>query len=184
MNQLTRLLGIILLFSLNLDALHAQEKDLDVEVKEKMDHVFEYIDKSKIETGLLSDYGCWLMNPYAYNGALANENCVSMETWKLIYLGIYTSRINGKVVLKDPWQLFASLDTDSPAMLFMQYDRLDENALNDGRLVQVNEQFRETGSSGPSIYLKRDLFAVALPKPEYNPTVSFTFRKENYISNL
>ena len=88
MKHLTRLLGIILLISLHLDVLYAQEMDLDVEVKQKMDQVFEHIDKSVIESGLLSDYGCWLINPYVYNGVLSNDNYVSMESWKLAYLGI------------------------------------------------------------------------------------------------
>lgn len=176
MKQLTRLLGIILLFSLNLDALHAQEKDLDVEVKEKMDHVFEYIDKSKIETGLLSDYGCWLIDPYTYNGTLTADNYVSMESWKMAYLGIYTSRINGNAVLKEPGQLFDGLDAKSPALLRMKYNRVDENALADGRLITVNEQLHETGKIGYALYPKRDLFAVGFPRTEYNPAVSFTFR--------
>ena len=96
MKQLTRLIGIILLLSLNLNLLQSQEvqdeeMDLDIIVKEKMDMIFEHIDKSKIETGLLSDYGCLLVNPYSYNGILSDTNYVSMEIWKILYFFIFST---------------------------------------------------------------------------------------------
>ena len=80
--------------------LHGQ--DLDQIVKKKMDVVFGQLDKSKIETGLLADYGCLLVKPYAYDGTLADTNFVSSKIWKGLYLSMYTTRINEKATLKEP----------------------------------------------------------------------------------
>lgn len=188
MKQLTRLIGIILLLSLNLNLLQSQEvqdeeMDLDIIVKEKMDMIFEHIDKSKIETGLLSDYGCLLVNPYSYNGILSDTNYVSMEIWKILYLCMYTTKINEKAALIEPQQVLDKLNQNSPALLFLQYNQLNEKALDNGQLILENGQLRETEHSS-SLYLKKDLFAVGLPNVQYNSQVSFTFQKKNYISNL
>ena len=83
MKHVTKFSAIIALFFLCFSSLQGQ--DLDVIVKKKMDVVFGQLDKSKIETGLLSDYGCLLVSPYAYNGTLTDTNYVSPEIWKGLY---------------------------------------------------------------------------------------------------
>ncbi len=182
MKHITKLLGIIFLLCLNVNLLVAQEEDLDVMVKAKMDSIFEHIDKSQFETGLLSDYGCLLIDPSIYDGTLNEMNYVAMPDWKFLYLGMYTARVNGNTVLKDPDQVFSGLDQKSPAILCLQYNRIDETALEDGRLIIKDAQLWETGRYG-SPYVKKDLFAIGLPRTEYHREVSFTFSKDNYISN-
>lgn len=181
MKRFRQFAGIILFLSLSFNFLQAQ--DLGDITKAKMDFIFEHLDKNKVETGLLSDYGCLWTEPYAYEGILSDTNYVSMATWKGLYLSMYTTRINNKTTLREPQLVFNSLRDDSPALLHMQYNRLDEDAVNNGLLRFENNQLWETGRSGCP-YLKKDLFAVALPDIEYHSQVSFTFRKENYISNL
>ncbi len=180
MKHFRQFAGIILFLSLSFSYLHAQ--DLGDLTKARMDFIFEHLDKDKVETGLLSDYGCLWTEPYAYNGVLTDTNYVCMETWKSLYLSMYTTRINNKVTLKEPQLVFNSLRDDAPALLCMQYNRLDENAVNNGLLRFENEQLWETGRSG-SPYVKKDLFAVALPYAEYHSQISFIFHQENYISN-
>lgn len=181
MKQLTRLIRVFLSISLSFNLLQAQ--DIDVMTKEKMDIIFEHVDKNKIETGLLSDYGCLLIEPYAYNGILTDTNYVTMDIWKALYLSMYTTQINNKISLKEPQEVFDRLNTNSPALLFLQYNRLDEKAVENGLLTIQNGQIHETGSLG-SPYLKQYLFAIGLPNiDEYHSPVIFTFQKENYISN-
>ena len=108
-----------------------------------MDMIFEHIDKSKIETGLLSDYGCLLVNPYSYNGILSDTNYVSMEIWKILYLCMYTTKINEKAALIEPQQVLDKLNQNSPALLFLQYNQLNEKALDNGQLILENGQFEK-----------------------------------------
>ena len=60
----------------------------------RMNHIFQHVDKSKITTGLLSDYGLQLVEPKYFNGIPADSNYVSMDTWRLLYSGMFTSKIN------------------------------------------------------------------------------------------
>ena len=56
-----------------------------------INHIFEHVDKSRITTGLLSDYGVQMVNLSDFNGTPADSNYVDINTWKKLYVGIYTS---------------------------------------------------------------------------------------------
>ena len=52
----------------------------------RMNHIFQYVDKNKIASGLLSDYGLQLIEPEYFNGVPADSNYVDMDTWKILSL--------------------------------------------------------------------------------------------------
>ena len=66
----------------------------------RMDSIFQYVDKNRITTGLLSDYGLQMVEPVYYDGVPADSNYVDMDTWRMLYSGMFTSKINNNVSLK------------------------------------------------------------------------------------
>jgi hypothetical protein len=64
------------------------------EFSDRMNHIFQYVNKSRIATGLLSDYGLQMVEPKYFNGVPADSNYVDMDTWKMLYSGMFTSKIN------------------------------------------------------------------------------------------
>ena len=44
----------------------------------KMNHIFQQVNKSRITTGLLSDYGLMFADPEKFNGVPADSNYVNM----------------------------------------------------------------------------------------------------------
>ena len=60
----------------------------------RMNHIFQYVDKNKIASGLLSDYGLQLIEPEYFNGVPADSNYVDMDTWPMLYLGMISLKIN------------------------------------------------------------------------------------------
>ena len=136
-----------------------------------INYIFQYVDKSKITTGLLSDYGLQMVEPDVFNGVPADSNYVNMDTWKMLYSGIYTSKINNNVALTLPETVFTQIDnathaTAMPlAMMHYQYNQLNENAVDLNLLQVVNDQIIEVPNAA-SPYLTKQLFAVA-PKELY-----------------
>jgi len=63
----------------------------------RMNHIFQYVDKSKITTGLLSEYSVQMVDPKYFNGVPADSNYVDMDTWRMLYSGMFTSKINNNV---------------------------------------------------------------------------------------
>ena len=50
----------------------------------KMNRIFQHVDKNKIATGLLSDYGLQMVDPTCFNGIPADSNYVSIDTINFI----------------------------------------------------------------------------------------------------
>ena len=153
-----------------------------------MNTIFQQIDKSKITTGLLVDYGLQVVDPEAFNGVPTDSNYVDMSTWKMLYAGIYSSKINNNANLALPETVYASIDNTQSnpvplAMMHFQYNKLNDNAVSLGYLKVVNNQIVEVPGQ-PSLYLTKQLFAVA-PQSLYftTSTASFVFKQALWFSN-
>ena len=58
------------------------------EYNAEISKVFQHVDKSRVTTGLLYDYGLHLIDPVYYDGvALTDENYIDMEIWNALYGG-------------------------------------------------------------------------------------------------
>jgi len=65
-------------------------QDANQAYTEALNAIFLQVDKSKITTGLLADYGLQIVDPSYFNGIPADSNYVNMNTWKKLYAGIYS----------------------------------------------------------------------------------------------
>jgi len=98
---------------------------------DRMNYIFQYVNKSRITTGLLSDYGLYMVEPDVFNGIPADSNYVDMDTWKMLYSGIYTSKMNSNVSLELPETAFTQINnatytTAVPvAVMHYQYNQIE-----------------------------------------------------------
>jgi len=163
-------------------------QDANQAYTDTMNAIFQQIDKSKITTGLLVDYGLQIVAPEYFNGIPADSNYVDMDTWKMLYGGIYTSKINNNANLPLPETVFAAIDNTQSgavplAMMHFQYNKLNDDAVSLNLLKVVNNQLVEIpGAASP--YLTKQLFAVA-PQSLYftTSTASFVFKQSLWFSN-
>ena len=163
-------------------------QDADQAYSDAMNTIFQRINKSKITTGLLVDYGVQIVDPEVFNGTPADSNYVDMDTWKMLYGGIYSSKINTNANLTLPETVFTAIDNtpDNPvplAMMHYQYNKLNDNAVSLGLLRIENNQIVEVpGAASP--YQTKQLFAVA-PQSLYfaTSTASFVFKQALWFSN-
>jgi len=160
------------------------------EYTNKMDSIFQYVNKSRITTGLLSDYGLQMVEPDVFNGVPADSNYVDMDTWKMLYSGMYTSKINNNVSLTLPEMVFTQIDNATHAtampltMMHYQYNQLNENAVTLNLLQVVNDQIIEVPNAA-SPYLTKQLFAVAPKELSFDgPTARFVFKSTLFYKNV
>ena len=60
----------------------------ETEYTNRVNYIFQYMDKTKVTSGLLSDYGIWIVDPAAFNGVPADSNYVEIVAGKLLYLPV------------------------------------------------------------------------------------------------
>lgn len=161
------------------------------EYTNRMNHIFQHVDKSRITTGLLSDYGLQLVEPNAFNGVLGDSNYVNIDTWKMLYSGMFTSKINNNIVMTLPETVFNQIDnatnTDAVpvAMMHYQYNQLNENALNLNLLRIINADQLQDVPGAALPYVLKHLFAVAPKTLEFlSGTVSFVFNSNLWYQNV
>lgn len=157
---------------------------------ETINTIFENVDKSKITTGLLSDYGVQMVDIESFNGIPTDSNYVDIETWKKLYNGLYSSKINSNANLSSPDVVLAGVENEQPtdnavpvAMMQFQYNKLNDDAANLGLLQVVNNQIYEVaGASSP--YFTKQLFAVAPKSIVFSSlTASFVFNSSLWFTN-
>ncbi|MEI7677034.1 MAG: hypothetical protein WCJ03_09660 [Bacteroidales bacterium] len=96
MKQYIKITGLLLVYFIAGLGLKAQN------YADTINHIFEHVDKTRITTGLLSDYGIQMVEFSNFNGIPADSNYVDINTWKKLYVGIYTSKINSNIYLDSP----------------------------------------------------------------------------------
>ena len=142
-----------------------------------MENIFEYVDKSQIPTGLLSDYGLKFIYPDSYNGVVCDSNYVSRVVWEMLYAGLYDSRINGKCQMQTPDEVYKQAEGNL-SILYYKYNTFAEDALERGLVTFEDEKIRIVPGM-PSPYVEKECFAVV---PEEG-TLPYVFDKNNFFTN-
>lgn len=142
-----------------------------------MENIFEYVDKGKIPTGLLSDYGLKFIYPDSYNGVVCDSNYVSRVVWEMLYAGLYDSRINGKCQMQTPDEVYKQAEGNL-SILYYKYNTFAEDALERGLVTFEDEKIRIVPGM-PSPYVEKECFAVV---PEEG-TLPYVFDKNNFFTN-
>ena len=63
-------------------------------IRDKLDTIFQNIDKTQIPTGYLAEYGSEFTPLHWYNGVLTDSNIVfNLDVFKMIYADMETARI-------------------------------------------------------------------------------------------
>ena len=161
---------------------YSQEIDYD----EQITSIFQNINKNRVSTGLLYDYGLQIIDPIYYDGVLlADSNYVDIDIWKSLYWGIYSSKVNNTISLTSPDLLSSNIEAanaNSLAIMHIKYDKFKDNSITSGLLTVQNNQLYDVAGQNP--YEQKMLFAIA-PKNLYfeSKTVSFTFNSNLYINN-
>lgn len=136
--------------------------------KQRLDSLFQAVDRTPVSTGLLSDYGFSFLNPDNYTGAaLLDSNYVDINSWRLLYAALETSKFTGNATLPGLRSAVNPALAPSPdgvvkmAVLLARYERLRDDAVAQGLMSVSNGRFYDVPGRSQSPYQTRTLAAVA-----------------------
>ncbi len=155
----------------------------------RMNHVFQHVDRGKVVTGLLSDYGIPPIPLEYYDGVPADSNFVDMDSYMLLYAGLYSSKFNDNITLITPDELstriqnYASGSAIPVSIMHYAYNRIKETAVEEGLVSVVNDQIIEIPGKNP--YETADLFAAGPNDVVFEGAeVSFMFPSSLRLTNI
>jgi hypothetical protein len=152
----------------------------------QINSIFQNIDKSRVSTGLLYDYGVHLIDPIYYNGTLLSDsNYVDIDIWNSLYWTMYSTKVNNNISLQTPDQISSIIDTEgatSLAVMHLKYTKFMDNAITSGLLTVSNDKLYDVSGKNP--YEEKMIFAIA-PKNAYfaSNTATFKFNSNLNINN-
>lgn len=165
----------------------AQETDLsEEEFKQKIDSVFEHVDMTSVETGILIEHGFNLLDPNVFNGQKPDSVYSNKEIMKALYAGLYDSRVNDYFSLEDTDSTFSKIDNaKNISILFLAYNRFKDYMFKRGDIYWENGQLNKTDNSRWENLFDYDFcFAVALGEDEFvGKDVTIPINVDNLLNN-
>lgn len=165
----------------------AQETDLsEEEFKQKIDSVFEHVDITSVETGILIEHGFNLLDPNVFNGQKPDSVYSNKEIMKALYAGLYDSRVNDYFSLEDTDSTFSKIDNaKNISILFLAYNRFKDYMFKSGDIYWENGQLNKTDNSRWENLFDYDFcFAVALGEDEFvGKDVTIPINVDNLLNN-
>lgn len=74
------------------------QNHLDSSYSNSINTIFEHLDKSKVQSGILLDYGLEFTDVTAYNGTVSEDNYVDVHVLSDIYKTIFMAKVVGDTV--------------------------------------------------------------------------------------
>jgi hypothetical protein len=174
-----KLLSLFLLFSI----LTGFSQNTDY--YDRMEYVFGNIDKNKVTTGYLKEFGIRFNEVETYNGVISSDNLVDENQWQSLYSSLYTMRVgNVAASMTAPNTVFDNLkaqqDSATEDVLFAaqhyNYQQYKTNAVNNGDVTVVKDRIYDTKGRNP--YDTKTIFGVAPLNKQLKGDV-FTFKLPN-----
>ncbi len=181
MKKLLLFLLLGLLFNRNLWAQNTPD-----DFSNRIKSIFQYVDTSPVNTGILLDCGIDFLNLDNHAGTtLLDSNFVSMREWRSIYGSLLSSQFNNQVSFtsfpdfNNLLNSYTSSAQPTPfAFLYYNYQVLRGDAINSGLMYASNDQLFDVANRSQSPYLTKSAFAIAPQKDYFTApagAVSFIF---------
>jgi hypothetical protein len=162
-------------------------------LRQKLDSIFQYIDKTQIPTGYLKEYGAELMPIHCFNGVLTDSNAiVDIDCFRTTYTDLATAKIQLQLpLMKDLTFVNSTIDSlksisavaTPVAILYGNYASLRNDALSLNLFYVINQQVHDVAGRSQSPYVTNTLFAAAGINKVFTNTVTFTYKPVLYYTN-
>ena len=155
---------------------------------DRINYIFQYVDKTQVPTGILQEYGIDFTNIENYNGnSLNDSNKVVMDEWRNIYGSLYMGQVSTSTNLPTLGSInssFGSYSENSLAILHYEFNSIRSDAISNNLFTASNDQLYDVPNRSQSPYQQNTAFAIS-PRSSYftDGTASLVFRQAMFYSN-
>ncbi|KHJ36918.1 karilysin [Pedobacter glucosidilyticus] len=162
---------------------------------DKMRLVFQNIDPTPINTGILIDVGVEFLSMDNFSGTITlnDSNYVNTTNWRSVYGSLMSGQFNNQISFSSFTTINTAVDSAKGAnqpvpfmLLNYNYYALRSDAVSAGLISVYNEQLYDVPNRPSSPYLLKTAFAIA-PTEEYiiapEGYASFIFKSELMFGN-
>lgn len=178
---------ILIAIQLGITTLHAQVDP----IRQKLDSIFQYVNKSQVPTGYLKEFGAEMMPLHWFKGVMTDTNFVAnIDAFRFIYHDLSTAKIQSALpLMTDLLTVNSTIDnlrngTAKPiAVLYGSYASLRDDALSQNLFTISNQQVFDVAGRTQNPYLTNTIFAAAPITEKFRDTVRLSFNAALSYSN-
>ena len=148
-------------------------------LRQKLDSIFQYVDKTQIPTGYLKEYGSEFLPIHWFNGLLTDSNTVnSLDIFRTAYCDMVTAKLPAQAVnsqsriiqynsllplpqVNNQIEAEVSAIASPIAILYTKYASLKETALADNLFTVSNQQIYDVPNRTITPYNTNNLFIAS-----------------------
>jgi hypothetical protein len=171
-------------------------------LRQKLDSIFQYVDKTQIPTGYLKEYGSEFLPLHWFNGLLTDSNTVnSLDIFRTAYCDMVTAKLPTPVInpqarltlyntllplpqVNNQIDLVTNNSISPIAILYTKYASLKETALSQNLFTVTNQQIYDVPNRTISPYNFNTLFLAAPIKETFTNTVSLRLDTAFFYRNM
>jgi len=175
---------------------------------DQVNQIYQFVDRTQVTTGLLSDYGVAFTDLSMYNGVRTTTNYLSYAEWQAVYLTLYSYRFNDNLQMIHPVLAGDAVDnytansnggsnsldrlvyaaanplTHYIVGLHLQYQQFKADAISSNLVYVSNNQIHDTPGRPASPYDTKDAFAFAIHEQRLSGSNhNFLLRNDLFFSN-
>ncbi|OBX26573.1 hypothetical protein A9996_04585 [Gelidibacter algens] len=133
-----------------------------------MSHIFGNIDKAKVTTGYLKEFGVRFNEIEAYNGVINSNNLVDKTQWQSLYNSLYSMRVGDAAAsMLAPATVFSTLKPQTRSITvdvlfaaqYYTYQQYKSNAVSNGDVTINNDHISDVAGRNP--YDTKTIFGVS-----------------------
>ncbi len=171
--------------------LYPKAQTTDV-LRNELDAIFQYVDKSQVPTGYLEEYGAGFVPLRSFNGLLTDSNRFNFDSWQLIYGQLRASKIYGTTALPSLTTATNNIKTAgnhagnvfAVPLLLMDYSILNPYAVQQNLFTVSNDQIFDVANRTQSPYQQKVLFGATPAVNHSNTgTVQVLFKPDLFYTN-
>lgn len=167
--------------------------DVSLAYKNTIESIFENVDRSYVNTGLLADYGLYFTNIEKFNGIRSDTNYIEYGEWQLLYTSLYSCKFNENASIQKSADVFdaisvaavANNDVNLFAGLHFNYERFKDDAVSDNLVSVSNDKIYDTPGRPSTPYQMGEAFAIVPLRSVLRggSPYSFMYKPELFYSN-
>lgn len=152
----------------------------------KIESLFEHIDCSTVETGILIDHGFCPISPKVFNGNECDSVSSNKEILKILYSELADSKVNANCQMEAVDAIHSEVDSaKNISILYYAYNNFYEPSIDSGKIYVENQQIKINDDMPGLVFDYNYCFAIALGISGFSDkTISIPTKIDNLISNV
>jgi hypothetical protein len=158
----------------------------------QVNNIFQYVNRSLVNTGLLEDYGFQLTDITEYDGIITPDNALGVAEWRSLYASLTSQAFNANFSLPALTSINTTMQTQQNTdgnmvnimAMHINYNKFKDNALTSNLMSLSNGKLYDVPGRPTTPYETKTAFAISPTTHNLSgASQQFILRQNFFVTN-